>query len=163
MNTSNHSNINENKNNNYSYIRNKERNKQEDYKDTPRRTRNIKPKRIFRENGNNKDNKNKSEKVDTRHRDRNLENKISLDIGKMNLEILLMNTLTITAWKVPTVINKFMWNKPYTSIFCFTETKIDCVNFIPVGIKMFTKHRKKKEKKGGGLMIGYINDGKTKL
>ena len=65
----------------------------------------------------------------------------------MNLEILLMNTLTITAWKVQTVINQFMWNKPHTSIFCFTETKVDCVNFIPVGIKMFTKHRKEKEKK----------------
>jgi len=28
---------------------------------------------------------------------------------------------------------------------------------------MFTKHRKKKENRGVGLMIGYINDGKTKL
>ena len=81
----------------------------------------------------------------------------------MNLEILLLNTLKITALKVQTVINKFMWNKPYTSIFCFTETKVDCINFIPVGLKMITKQRKKKEKKGGGLAIGYINDGKTKL
>ena len=67
------------------------------YTDTPRRTRKIRPKRIFREQGNNKENKKKSEKEDTGYRDRNLENKINLDIGKMNLEILLMNTLTITA------------------------------------------------------------------
>ena len=93
--------------------------------DTPRRTRNIRPKRIFRENGNNKDNRKKPEKVDTRYRDRNLENKINLDIGKMNLEILLMNTLMIIVWKVQTVIDQFMRNKPYTSIFCFTETKVD--------------------------------------
>ena len=53
-NVSNHSNTIECKNNNYSYSSNRERNKQEVYKDTPRRTRNIKPKRIFREeNGNN--------------------------------------------------------------------------------------------------------------
>ena len=81
----------------------------------------------------------------------------------MNLEILLLNTLTITALKVQTVINKFLIDKPYTSIFCFTETKVDCINFIPVGLKIITKQRKKKEKKGGGLAIGYINDGKTKL
>ena len=80
----------------------------------------------------------------------------------MNLEILLLNTLIISAWKVQTVINQFMEEKPYTSIFCFTEIKVDCLNFNPVGIKVFSKHRKKKEKKGG-LMIGYIDDKKTKL
>ena len=80
----------------------------------------------------------------------------------MNLEILLINTLIISAVKVQTVINQFMVDKPYTSIFCFTETKVDSLNFKPVGIKVFSKHRKKKEKKGGGLMIGYI-DKKTKL
>ena len=31
------------------------------------------------------------------------------------------------------------------------------------GIKIFSKHRKKKEKKGGGLMIGFRDDKKTKL
>ena len=81
----------------------------------------------------------------------------------MNLEILLINTLTISAVKVQTVINQFMEDKPYTSIFCFTEIKVDSLNFKPVGTKVFSKHRKKKEKKGGGLMIGYIDDKKTKL
>ena len=81
----------------------------------------------------------------------------------MNLEILLLNTLIISAVKVQTVINQFMVDKPYTSIFCFTETKVDSLNFKPIGLKIFSKHRKKKEKKGGGLMIGYIDDKKTKL
>jgi len=38
----------------------------------------------------------------------------------MNLEILLINTLIISAIKVQTVIDKFMKNKTYTSAFCFT-------------------------------------------
>ena len=56
-----------------------------------------------------------------------------------------------------------MIDKKYTSIFYFTETKVDSLNFKPVGLKIFSKHRKKREKKGGGLMIGYIDDKKTKL
>ena len=65
----------------------------------------------------------------------------------MNLEILLLNTLIISAVKVQTVIDKFMKNKTYTSIFCFTEIKVDSLNFKPVGLKIFSKHRKKREKK----------------
>ena len=52
-----------------------------------------------------------------------------------------------------------MQDKTYTSIFCFTETKVDWIDFNPVGLKMITKQRKKKEKKGGGLAIGYVNNG----
>merc|ERR1711874_876744 len=73
------------------------------------------------------------------------------------------NTLVITAVKVQTVIDKFIKDKKYTSIFCFTETKVDSLSFKPIGIKIFPKHRKKKEKKGGGLMIGFKDDKKTKL
>ena len=40
---------------------------------------------------------------------------------------------------------------------------MDSLSFKPIGIKIFSKHRKKKEKKGGGLLIGYRNDKKTKL
>merc|ERR1711874_317778 len=94
---------------------------------------------------------------------RNQENKINPDIERMNLEFLLLNTLTISAWKVQTVVNQFMEEKPYTRIFCFTEIKVDCLNFNPIGIKVFSKHRKKKREGGGGLMIGYIDDKKTKL
>ena len=79
----------------------------------------------------------------------------------MNLEILLVNTLTITATKVQTVIEDFMQEEIYTSIFCFTETKVDNPNFKPIGIKIFTKQRGKKYKKGGGLMIGFKDDKKT--
>merc|ERR1712121_377638 len=46
----------------------------------------------------------------------------------------------------------------FTSIFCFTKTKVDNLDFKPVGVKLFSKQRKKGEKKGGGLMIGYKED-----
>ena len=49
--------------------------------------------------------------------ERNIMNKINNDIEEMNLEILLLNTLIISAVKVQTVIDKFMKNKTYTSIF----------------------------------------------
>ena len=61
----------------------------------------------------------------------------------MDVEILLVNTLTITANKVQLVINDFLQGETYTSIFCFTETKVDNPDFKPVGIKLFSKHRKK--------------------
>ena len=54
-----------------------------------------------------------------------------------------------------------MIDKTYTSIFCFTEIKVDSLNFKPVGLKIFSKHRKKREKKGGGLVIGYLDDKKN--
>ena len=96
-------------------------------------------------------------------KDRNINNNINEDIEEMNVEILLINTLMITAVKIQTVIENFIKNKDYTSIFCFTETKVDSLSFKPIGIKIFSKHRKKKEKKRGGLLIGYKNDKKTKL
>ena len=65
----------------------------------------------------------------------------------MNLEILLLNTRLIMATNVQTVINDFMRNKIYTSIFCFTETKVDSLNFKPIGLKLFTKHRKSGERR----------------
>ena len=54
--------------------------------------------------------------------------KINIDIEEMNLEILLLNTLTITATKVQTVINEFMQDDFCTNIFCFTETKVENLN-----------------------------------
>ena len=79
----------------------------------------------------------------------------------MNVEILLLNTLTITATKVQMVTNEFLQGETYTSIFCFTETKVDNPDFKPVGIKLFSKQRKKGDKKRGGLMIGFKDDKKT--
>ena len=86
-----------------------------------------------------------------------------VDVEKMNVELLLINTLMITAVKVQTVIENFIKNKNYTSIFCFTETKVESLSLKPIGIKIFSKHRNKKEKKGGGLIIGYKNDKKNKI
>ena len=67
----------------------------------------------------------------------------------INLEILLLNTLIINATKVQTVVENFIRGKEYSTLFCFTETKVDSLDFEPIGIKIFSKHRKKKEKKEG--------------
>ena len=93
----------------------------------------------------------------------NIQNKITPEIGKIDLEFLLQNTLIITDLKVQEVSDKFLINKPYISIFCFTEIKVNCIDFTPIGIKIISKHRKKGEKKGGGLAIGHIDDKKIKL
>ena len=79
----------------------------------------------------------------------------------MNVEIFLVNTLTITANKVQMVINEFLQGETYISIFCFTETKVDNPDFKPVGMKIFSKQRKKGYKKGGGLMIDFKDDKKN--
>ena len=71
-----------------------------------------------------------------------------------------MNTLKLTVNKVQEVVNTFMLENEYISIFCFTETKVECLDFIPKGISIITKHRrqedKKKDTKKGGLAIGYL-------
>ena len=64
----------------------------------------------------------------------------------MNVEILLINTLIITAVKVQTVIEKFIKNKDHTSIFCLTEIKVDSLSFKPIGIKKIPSIERKKEK-----------------
>ena len=81
---------------------------------TPSNPKKIIPKRLFKKQLN---------KNVISHKDRNEKHKINNDIEEMNLEILLVNTLTITATKVQTVIEDFMQEEIYTSIFCFTETK----------------------------------------
>ena len=51
------------------------------------------------------------------------------------------------------------------SIFCLTETKINCANFTPLGLTIHDKQRtgKPEQEKGGGLMLGYITDEKIRL
>ena len=41
-----------------------------------------------------------------------------------DLEILLINSCKIDAIKVQTVVEEFIRDKEYTSIFCLTETKV---------------------------------------
>merc|ERR1712179_715468 len=43
------------------------------------------------------------------------------------------------------------------------ETKVESLDFDPKGVKLFTKHRDKEEKRGGGLIIGYKEDKEVKL
>ena len=94
------------------------------------------------------------------YKERNRKHKINENIEEMNLQFLLMNTQTITATKVQAVVEEFMQGQTHTSIFSFTKTKVDSINFKPVGLKIFTKHRRFREKKGGGLMIGFKDDKK---
>ena len=80
-----------------------------------------------------------------------------------DLEFLLVNSCAINVIKVQTIVENFIRDKKHTSIFCLTETKVDSHDFEPSGIKMFSIHRTKKEKKGGGLAIGYDKDADIKL
>ena len=91
--------------------------------------------------------------------------KVDIDIvpEEVNLEVLLINSLVINVIKVQAIVEKFIRDKDYKSIFCMTETKVDSHDFEPKGIKIFSKHRLKKDKKGGGLTIGYKKDNRIKL
>ena len=86
---------------------------------------------------------------------------IEPELEKIDLKIILINSLVINADKVQEVTDKYLKNKPYISIFCFTETK-DSGDFITKGIKLHTNQREKKEKKGG-LAIGYLINNRIKL
>ena len=72
---------------------------------------------------------------------------VPLDI---DLEVLLINSCKIDAVKVQTIIDEFMTDKDYTTIFCMTETKVEGHEFQPEGVKIFSKHSGRKDKKGGG-------------
>merc|ERR1711909_174601 len=61
------------------------------------------------------------------------------------------------------VIENFIKDKEHTCIFRLTETKVESLDFDPKGVKLFTKHRNKEEKKGGGLIIGFKEDKEVKL
>ena len=78
---------------------------------------------------------------------------------------MLVYSLKINASKVQEVIDGFLIDKPYINLFCFTETKVDCVDFTPTGLTTFDKQRipKPGTLKGGGLMIGYIENKKIKM
>ena len=80
-----------------------------------------------------------------------------------DLEFLLLNSRKIDAVKVQTVIDKFIKGKKHSSFFCFTETKVDSLDFTPIGIKLFSKHRSKGDKRGGGLTIGHKISNKIKM
>ena len=67
-----------------------------------------------------------------------------------DLEILLINSCQINAMKVQTIINEFMTERNYSTIFCMTETKVKGHDFQPIGIKLFSKHRGNRDKKRGG-------------
>ena len=81
-----------------------------------------------------------------------------------DLEILLINSCKIEAGKVQTIVEEFIRDKKYTTIFCMTETKVEGHDFQPDGVKLFSKHRTRKmEKKGGGLALGYDEEADVKL
>merc|ERR1711874_550593 len=94
---------------------------------------------------------------------KNISEPDNIEVEGINLEFLLLNTLMINAVKVQTVLEDFVKGKTYNSIFCFTEIKVESLDFDPVGVKLFSKHRGKKDKKGGGLIIGHMKDNRIKL
>ena len=90
---------------------------------------------------------------------------ISTEVGEIDLEVMLVNSLKINVSKVQEIIDGFLIEKDYISLFCLTETKVDCLNFTPVGLTTYDKQRtgKPQQEKGGGLMIGHITNKKIKL
>ena len=81
-----------------------------------------------------------------------------------DLEVLLINSWKIDAIKVQTIVEEFIVDKSYTTIFCLTETKVEGHDFQPVGIKIISKQRKRKtETFGGGLALGYKEDADVEL
>ena len=81
-----------------------------------------------------------------------------------DLEVLLINSWKIDAPKVQTIVEDFIRDKNYTTIFCLTETKVEGHDFQPEGIKIFSKQRKRKtEKFGGGLALGYAEETNVEL
>ena len=100
--------------------------------DTPRTKKPIRPIKLFR-------------KIQDKHlayKERNIKFKINEDIEDMDLQVILMNTQTITASKFQEMIEACLQGKDYSSIFCFTEIKCDGLSFKPAGVKIFTKHRR---------------------
>ena len=61
---------------------------------------------------------------------------IDPEAGNIDLEFLLVNSQKITVAKVQEVADAFMIEKDYITFLCFTETKVDCINFIPKGITL---------------------------
>ena len=47
-----------------------------------------------------------------------------------DLEFLLLNTWKIDASKVQAVIEKFLKGGDHKTLFCFTETKVDSLDFL---------------------------------
>ena len=75
----------------------------------------------------------------------------------------MINSCKIDAVKVQTIIDEFMIDNKYITIFCLTETKVNGHDFRPVGIEILSSHRGWKEKKGGGLALGYATSSNIKL
>ena len=66
-----------------------------------------------------------------------------------DLEFLLVNSCTVDAIKIQTIVEDFIRGKEHTTIFCLTETKVDSHDFQPRGIKIFSRHRRKRNEKKG--------------
>merc|ERR1712179_606119 len=80
-----------------------------------------------------------------------------------DLEILLVNSRKADAPKIQTIVEDFIRDKKHTPIFCLTETKVEGHDFQPDGIKIFAKKRRKMEKRGGGLALGYAKKANVEL
>ena len=113
-------------------------NKNRDKDHTPKNKKTVRPIRLFRE----------IQDRQMAYKERNRRFKINEDVEDMDLQVILMNTQTMTASKFQDMAETCLNKKEFSSIFCFTEIKCDGLDFKPTGVKIFTKHRKPKEKKG---------------
>ena len=73
------------------------------------------------------------------HKNVKLINLIDPEVGKIDLDILLINSLTINVGKVQEITDTFLIDKTYIRIFCFTEIKVDCIDFITTEINLYIK------------------------
>ena len=96
--------------------------------------------------------------IETENEYRKTIKNIPEEVGKIDLEVMLINIRGIDADKIQQLVEGFLIKKNYISIFCLTETQVKSIGFKTQGIKMHSKERGDGEKKGGGLAIGYIED-----
>ena len=68
-------------------------------------------------------------------------------MGKVDLKVLLLNTLKITAIRGQEVTDKYLRDKPYISIFCFTDINVDIIDFMPLGLELSQNIGKKLKKR----------------
>ena len=104
---------------------------------TPNNRRPVRPIKLFRE-------------IQDRHmvyKERNRRFKINEDVEDMDLQVILMNTQTMTASKFQDMAEACLNNKEFSSIFCFTEIKCDGLDFKPTGVKNLYKTQKAKGEK----------------
>merc|ERR1712082_171132 len=104
---------------------NRNNKKVKQYKDTPKRKGIEAPrKKLFECTEEEVMDSNNNDSIDNNNS--NNEERTNIEVVPIgtDLEVLLINSCGITAGKVQEIINEFMTEKEYTTLFCLTETKV---------------------------------------